>query len=460
MHDPILLLSTPNLFPRGRSIFAVAATGDAARWLEPLSGPRGDLGATGLWVGREALWALVQEDIGGLSRLVRLDHNLVPQGSWPLHLANDAHSLVEHEDGVLIAATGRNAVVFVGPLDGSAPPREREVWRMDTRDEDTVHLNGVAVLDGHIFVSAFGPKPMDGWGDSGCGMVKDLTTGKAIASNLRHPHSLMAADGALLWLESRLGRLWRWTPTEGARVIVEVPGYVRGLAVGPDRYFIGVSGRRRTSRSLGTDYHTENSDRDAYRPSVFAVDRRSLVSTRIDLAGFGPEIFDIAIVPAGSGLVLESVRDAMTERVLELQASVVDAMRELDSLVGASVDYAEKLVNEQRLDEALPVLELLIKRRPRSSRLHYLMGYVTHYGLSDIERARDLYDAAERLGEPPSWMYFHRSAIRRALGDVPGALHDAEAMLRLDPRNADAQQLVRELRGPAARVLTPRRAAL
>ena len=140
--------------------------------------------------------------------------------------------------------------------DYSFVPRWRPPFITALAAEDRCHLNGLAVVDGRPkFVTALGTTDTPGgWrADKPCGgCVMDLSDGEIIGHGLSMPHSPRWHDGRLWLLESGTGQLLEVESRGGnRRVLAELPGFARGLAICGRYAFIGLSKIRPTSAMDG-----------------------------------------------------------------------------------------------------------------------------------------------------------------------------------------------------------------
>jgi uncharacterized protein (TIGR03032 family) len=139
--------------------------------------------------------------------------------------------------------------------DYSFVPRWRPSFVTDLAAEDRCHLNGLCLVEGKPrFVTALGAtNQKDGWraGKAKGGVVVNISSGDTIATGLCMPHSPRWSDGRLYVLESGTGRLLAFKPDGATDVLVELPGFARGLAFAGRTAFIGLSKIRPTSAMDG-----------------------------------------------------------------------------------------------------------------------------------------------------------------------------------------------------------------
>ena len=136
--------------------------------------------------------------------------------------------------------------------DYSFVPRWRPPFITALAAEDRCHLNGLAIVEGRPkYVTALGETDTaDGWraGKPHGGCVMDVPSGQVVVRGLSMPHSPRWHDNRLWVLESGTGRLlcmelggWR------QQTVIDLPGFVRGLAFAGPYAFVGLSKVRATS---------------------------------------------------------------------------------------------------------------------------------------------------------------------------------------------------------------------
>jgi hypothetical protein len=155
----------------------------------------------------------------------------------------DPHDLKRADDGSwLIVSSAENTL---NRVDRQGSPEI--VWQPSTV-QDSWHPNSVEVVDGELWVTAFGRfEASRGWaGDQGfgAGFLRNLTTGQEFGG-LSQPHCPRLVAGQW-WVCNSLERsLVRWDErTESWEHRVGLEGYPRGFAVAGDTMFVGESADR------------------------------------------------------------------------------------------------------------------------------------------------------------------------------------------------------------------------
>ncbi|OOG37406.1 glycosyltransferase [Rhodanobacter sp. C05] len=250
-----------------------------------------------LYAHRDLLMPLLHEDITGLS----------PTADGLLWCVQTAGSPLLHEvrqgqletipvatnpldlHDVLVDATGIYAVFTetnqVARLDDAF--RVQESWSFG-EEPDCVHVNCIAMHNGRLVASMFGAFTIHR-GYKGetrqAGKVVDVRTGAMLIEGLSQPHSLVVV-GEQLWLcSSEDCMLHIYDRDFRLEQRIALPGYTRGLAVGKDTVYVGIS----RSRNLAAG------EVGRFDSAVVALlDRQSL-----EVIGYQPipwnEIYDIRI---------------------------------------------------------------------------------------------------------------------------------------------------------------------
>ena len=126
----------------------------------------------------------------------------------------DPHDLAVFDGRWIIVSSGANSVTSLAP-DGAADV----MWQPSTVP-DSWHPNCVAVVDGRVWVTAFGHfDDRRGWsGDVsfGAGFLRNLATGEEIGG-LSHPHSPRWSAGTWTVCNSLEGTVVTWDPDAARR---------------------------------------------------------------------------------------------------------------------------------------------------------------------------------------------------------------------------------------------------
>lgn len=109
-----------------------------------------------------------------------------------------------------------------------------------------------------------------------------------------------------------------------------------------------------------------------------------------------------------------------------------------DAAHWAEVEEAIELLEDERFEEGLTLLRDVIKRSPENPYAYFFVGQAL-WELKQIEPARDAYRAAVRISPDYLGARVALSHALRRLGDLQGAIGQAQEALRRFPGDADAQ---------------------
>lgn len=206
----------------------------------------------------------------------------------------DAHSILADREALYVVSTGTDSVIRYDLLpDGLSNPVV--AWQATSEGRDTHHVNSIALWNGDVVISAFGPKTGATWSTAAAGYIHNLTQNRRVAENIYQPHSLCASNGDLYYCESARGRIY--SVSGGC---LEVGGYLRGLAFSATGQFVvGTSAARKISKSSGI----VNNPADPGEPSgtctlaAYAVNAgKPLKQAELGLASLGSEIYDVLVL--------------------------------------------------------------------------------------------------------------------------------------------------------------------
>ncbi|HVK67259.1 MAG TPA: tetratricopeptide repeat protein [Polyangium sp.] len=119
-----------------------------------------------------------------------------------------------------------------------------------------------------------------------------------------------------------------------------------------------------------------------------------------------------------------------------MATQTVDAQ---DAARWEAVEEATELMNDGRFIEALVVLRNVIKADPRNPYAFHFLG-VALFETGERETAREAYRAALRLAPNYLGARVALSQLLRQLGDLDGALSQANEALRRFPGDGEAMQ--------------------
>lgn len=301
----------------------------------------------------------------------------------------DIHDVIASNGFFYVVGTTRNEVVKF-----DANGRELRRWRMPGED-DSQHLNCLAVWNGRVVFSAFGEfSEHRGYKGNTVeqGFVKDLETGDLLIRGLSQPHSVLQQGQNLLIANSEMKELCEFSP-EGVLVRSKnMGGYTRGVWVRQNVIYVGLS-RSRNIDALSSD-----------AAMVLALDIDSWEELG-RVAVPANEIYSIISIDTETRLSSTLVRlfsqttsflDALAEAKLKDQASTYEAQlgvkdNDLSSL-NLQVEHLrsthEQLVAEQRLE-----LEKLLAGQEQLKDQ-----------ISDLTNSRNLYQGmVDEIRSSTSW---------------------------------------------------------
>ncbi|MBC7829153.1 MAG: TIGR03032 family protein [Chitinophagaceae bacterium] len=176
------------------------------------------------------------------------DGFFVPRASYYTG-AVDIHDMDWDKDGRLWAVNTLFSCLVTIDDAYSFQPRWMPPFIKTLESGDLCHLNGVAMVDERPrYVSMFGQTATTkGWrsGVEKNGLIMDIETNNVVAHSLPMPHSPRWFNGELYCLLSATGQLiWIDIDTGKYDVIIQLKGFVRGMAKRGDYLFIGLSKMR------------------------------------------------------------------------------------------------------------------------------------------------------------------------------------------------------------------------
>ncbi len=195
--------------------------------------------------------------------------------------ALDIHDILIHDQHLYIVTTDNNSVIQLDDTFNIA-----DSWQLPG-EHDSAHINSVAYYGGHLIASIFGhfEKHRGYKGDTlGKGQVIDLVSGKTCIDGLSQPHSLTVVDNQLYLCSSEDMALHIYDGYKLDRKI-SLPGYARGICVGKDHIYVGIS----ISRNIDPD------KRGGHKGSIVVIEKQSLLPVGMVQIPFR-EIYDIRLV--------------------------------------------------------------------------------------------------------------------------------------------------------------------
>jgi len=163
---------------------------------------------------------------------------------------SDIHDICLYGDTFCFVGTGGNEIVRM-TLEG----RETDRWTYPG-EEDSMHINCLAVWNGRLVFSAFGDF-REHRGYKGrtqrAGFVQDLLSGERIIKELSQPHSLTPSGSNLLLADSENRSIHEYDASGNLLRTKVLNGYTRGILVSGRTLFVGLSRSRNVEETeLGT----------------------------------------------------------------------------------------------------------------------------------------------------------------------------------------------------------------
>ena len=251
--DSTLLASFCNVRDESKPVIAAIDLTKASpevRWIE-IKGDAFVRGATGLCFWNDLVCVAHQgaprEPHGFVLLDPDSDFEQVHEGTLPQPAG--VHSVCSR-DGALYFVTTRRDSVYRATLDESSGEWNcSPYWTFprSSGEEDENHLNAIEAVGGHLYVSGFGHKKTDQWPSATQGFVYDIDREEYVMKGIYHPHSLLKDSGVVWTCESARNRL----VSDAGEEMGLPSGYIRGLAVSEDSFYVGSSKRRKISESTG-----------------------------------------------------------------------------------------------------------------------------------------------------------------------------------------------------------------
>ena len=166
----------------------------------------------------------------------------------------DTHDIAWGKDGLWAINTLLSSMALTDE-NSDFESQWRPPFISDIMPEDRCHLNSMAMVDGQPeYVTAFGEvDTFEGWRENKVsgGIVMDVSSREIVVEGLPMPHSPRVYGGKLYLLLSGTGELVCAEPETGRyEVVVQLPGFARGMARCGDYLFVGLSKLRRTSSTF------------------------------------------------------------------------------------------------------------------------------------------------------------------------------------------------------------------
>jgi len=293
MESTKLLVSFCNVFPRGFGLGIFDFENEAFEWVNLDKISDEIMGVTGITFHDSHYWILTQLKPGGVSSLAKLNKNFDLVQNFNLELTKDVHSLVPIDNGFLVTDTKRNRINKITLLENQLKVQEEIYWKYNDDETDTVHVNSMTKYDGKIYISIMGHKVGENWSLTEDGKIIEIPTNRIIYQNINHPHSLLTIDDELYCLESKTSNIHRFSKRRNHETILELNGYLRGISIDKNYFYIGASAFRRKSKSTGNLNAPIDLKPDDFHSWIYRVNKNDLSYEKKDMTMYAAEIYDI-----------------------------------------------------------------------------------------------------------------------------------------------------------------------
>ncbi len=210
----------------------------------------------------------------------------------------DIHDIDWGKDGLWGVNTSFSCLCLVDE-EYSFTPKWRPHFISDLASEDRCHLNGLAMENGQPkYVSALGTgNTKQSWRDNIVkgGIIMDVASNEIAIEGLPMPHSPRLYDGELYLLTSATGDVVIANPEDGTfRTLINLKGFVRGMAKIGDYLFVGHSKLRQNSSTFRQLDIAKLSNQSGF--DVIHIPTATNVAQLRYLASVD-EIYDVQILP-------------------------------------------------------------------------------------------------------------------------------------------------------------------
>lgn len=420
-----LLISFCNTRPHGFALGVFDFDKERLRWVD-LSDLEDEIyGADGITFSKNHYWVLLQLG-NNKSSLLKLNTSFKIVSYYKLK-TEDAHSLIPFEDGFLITDTAHDSVNQVTILGNNL--KEKTFWCIGTCQSDTLHINSITSLNGQIYVSMFGEKPEHGWKHAESGAIIRTSDNVTIHSGLKHPHTLIA-NKKMYYLESISGTLFEYDGVNHVPVL-RVEGYARGLCMNEDYYFIGVSARRRKSRSTGITNQDVTTNDEISNSWIYRIDKKTLNVEKKRLTLFGHEVFEIQLAPQES--IIDQNDTPIIHRMWKYEEECIKYEERMNLFESIFKTEIRCLTKNQKWLKIKQLLEKVVKTIT-DGELEYYYAYALHQN-NDYEKSLQYYNKALQHGFSPFWIFYNRGSLYYTLKEYEKAEEDLMKAKQLDPNH-------------------------
>ena len=247
--------------------------------------------ATGLVMSNDRIFVTCSSERGFVIAVLSA-RDLTPIAQHIVPHVRDVHSICVSGDSIYVVSTATDEVwAFEISRDALANPKV--VWKASNTGRDTHHLNSIVEAAGDLMVSAFGPKTDGSWNSATNGYIHNISRDLRLMDGIYHPHTLSVRNKEMYYCESR-----NRTFCSLGGPLFRLDGYSRGVTwLSDELVVVGTSILRTVSKSTGisADPAEPGSPPDRCGLTLYDLGHGKELS-QIDLAWFGPEIYDVLLL--------------------------------------------------------------------------------------------------------------------------------------------------------------------
>jgi len=367
--------------------------------------------STGIFLDSDKLVVAHQFDEGRSIQFVdrgRSRHCLLSENSL------DMHDVLIKGNSLFIVDTENNQVVEFDLAGMNTLNR----WGLPG-EPDSAHMNSITFYQGKLLASIFGRFVKNrGYklGTEGLGQIIDVKTGEIFIEGLSQPHSL-TVEGDLLYLCNSEAKELHIYEGSILKEKVMLPGYTRGIAIGREKIYVGISQSRNAEVA-----------KEKLTGSIVVLNHQTLVEQASVKIPFS-EIYDIRLIGLASDLVLKIVSIGDKEQLMQESARLLKAYEETEEAYKQTKEaykqtkeaYKQTKDNYEKLNNPmqwlaksmLSVLSLVVKgkykpfvesdKHYKIADEHYKEAY-EHYKEA-YEQTKEAYEQTREAYEPTKEAY-------------------------------------------------------
>ncbi|GEM_PF-545250 len=249
-------------------------------------------GAVGILIHNEKIYICMQQ-----SELIVYDYHFNILQNYTFKFVRDPHSILYYNHNLYVVSTGTNEIYKLYLDTSGLIQKEESFWKVSklpNYQEDLVHLNSIALLNGEFYVTMFGEKDTTGqWVNNG--KLINITTNQYI-ENIAQPHTAYPFQNQIIYCESRHGTL----NNNLGESILSLGGYTRGIGECHQYLYIGSSARRKLSKSKkkllnGRSGELENQNDQC---KITLINKKTMeIEHSFPFTNYANEIYDIVTLP-------------------------------------------------------------------------------------------------------------------------------------------------------------------